>query len=872
LNWKKSLERAGDSLIPGPRESPPVPNTGQLQMESRIAAFDWSATPLGPIDGWSRSLRAMTDFLIRSPVPIVLLWGEDGTMIYNDAYSEFAGGRHPQLLGSKVREGWPEVADFNDHVMRTGLAGKTLSYQDQQLTLFRSGRPEKVSMNLDYSPVTGDDGEMAGVIAIVVETTQKVHAETRLKFLDELARETVQSDDADDILATTTRMTGEYLGVSICAYADMDEDQDGFSIRGDWSAPGSMSIVGHYRLVDFGKLAVRELGAGRPLIINDIPNEIEPDEAATFQAIGISATICMPLVKDGRLTALMAIHNNVPRAWSDEELALIREVTERAWANVQRVGVEAVLRASEENFRTLARAMPNHVWTSPPDGKLDWFNEQVYAFSGAETGKLDGDGWTMLVHPDDLAAAGGRWAEALETGDTYEAEFRLRRADGVWRWHIARAVPIKGEFGQVVRWIGTNTDIQDQKEIAEALADVNATLERRVEERTTELTRTADALRQAQKMEAVGQLTGGIAHDFNNLLGGIGGALEMIERHLNGHPVARVERYIGGAQDSVRRAASLTQRLLAFSRRQTLDPKPTDVNRLVEGLEELIRRTVGPSIELQVVTADGLWLTRVDPAQLESALLNLAINARDAMPDGGRIRIETARHHCDEAAAAKRELEAGDYLAICVSDTGSGMSPDVAERAFDPFFTTKPIGKGTGLGLSMVHGFVRQSGGEVTIDSTVVGGTTISLYLPRYQGSLEAAQAGEGRVIEGGRGETVLIIDDEEMIRMTASDTLREAGYRVLEAGDGPSGLALLNNGERIDLLVTDVGLPGGLNGRQVAEAARTRLPDLKILFITGYAEHSAIGEAHLDRGVGLITKPFSIRTLTARVKEMLDR
>ena len=843
------------------------------QMEKMIADFDWSATPLGPIDDWPQSLTSITSFLILSPLPIVLLWSLDGVMIYNDAYAKFAGDRHPRLLGSNVREGWPEIANFNDHVIGTGLAGRSLSLRNQELTLHRSGKPELVSMNLDYSPVNGDDGRPAGVIAIVVETTEKMRTEARLKFLDSLARETVQDIDADETLAKTTRMTAQYLGVSNCAYADMDEDQDGFTIRGDWNAPGTPTIVGHYQLADFGKMAVQELSAGRPLIVNDNATEIDLDEAAAFQALGIAATICMPLVKNGRLTALMAVHSKTPRTWSENDLAVISEVTERAWANVERVGVQAELRASEENFRTLARAMPNHVWTSPPDGMLDWFNERVYAYSGVVPGTLNGEGWTKIVHPDDIEAAGKRWAEALESGQTYEAEFRLRRADGEWRWHIARAVPIKGEFGQVVRWIGTNTDIQEQKEVTETLANVNLTLEQRVAERTGELMQTAEALRQSQKMEAVGQLTGGIAHDFNNLLGGIGGALEMIDRHLRGHTVSRIERYIDGAQDSVRRAASLTQRLLAFSRRQTLDPKPTDINQLVVGLEELIRRTVGPGIALEVVAADDLWLTRVDPAQLESALLNLAINARDAMPEGGRIRIETANHHCDEIIAATRDLETGDYLAICVADTGTGMTPDVVARAFDPFFTTKPIGKGTGLGLSMVHGFVRQSGGQVAIQSVVDRGSTISLYLPRYQGEIVAEPEDVARdPAEGGRGETILLIDDEEMIRMTAGETLRDAGYRVIEAGDGPSGLALVDSETRIDLLVTDVGLPGGLNGRQVADAARTRRPDLKILFITGYAEYSAIGEAHLDRDMGLIPKPFSTAVLTERVKEMLDR
>lgn len=311
------------------------------QMEKLIADFDWSATPLGPIDDWPQSLTSITSFLILSPLPIVLLWSLDGVMIYNDAYAKFAGDRHPRLLGSNVREGWPEIANFNDHVIGTGLAGRSLSLRNQELTLHRSGKPELVSMNLDYSPVNGDDGRPAGVIAIVVETTEKMRTEARLKFLDSLARETVQDIDADETLAKTTRMTAEYLGVSNCAYADMDEDQDGFTIRGDWNAPGTPTIVGHYQLADFGKMAVRELSAGRPLIVNDNATEIDPDEAATFQALGIAATICMPLVKNGRLTALMAVHSKTPRTWSENDLAVISEVTERAWANVERVGVQA---------------------------------------------------------------------------------------------------------------------------------------------------------------------------------------------------------------------------------------------------------------------------------------------------------------------------------------------------------------------------------------------------------------------------------------------------------------------------------------------------------------------------------------------------
>ena len=326
------------------------------------------------------------------------------------------------------------------------------------------------------------------------------------------------------------------------------------------------------------------------------------------------------------------------------------------------------------------------------------------------------------------------------------------------------------------------------------------------------------------------------------------------------------------AQSSARRAASLTQRLLAFSRRQTLDPKPTDLNRLIVGMEDLIRRSVGPAVAVEVVGAGGLWLTKADPSQLENALLNLAINARDAMPDGGRLTIETANKWLDQRAAGDRDLPPGQYLSLCVSDTGTGMTPEVISRVFDPFFTTKPLGQGTGLGLSMIHGFVRQSGGQVRIYSEVGQGTTMCLYFPRFAGELDAAEAPEAGIEHGeGHGETVLVIDDEEAIRMLISDVLEEAGYRVVTAPDGPAGLKVLQSDARIDLLITDVGLPGGVNGRQVADAARTTRPDLKVLFVTGYAENAVVGNGHLDPGMQVITKPFAMTALGARVREIIE-
>ena len=687
----------------------------------------------------------------------------------------------------------------------------------------------------------------------------------RLRFLDNLGREAARSIDADEILATTTRMVGEYLSVSVCAYADMDADEDGFTIRGDWVAPGSASIRGHYRLADFGEMVAKKLGAGHLLVIENVAQCLPPSEAAAFQAMGICATICVPLVKEGRLTALMAIHRNAPHRWTPNEQAIISEVAERSWAHVERVRDVAQLATSEAQFRSLAQAMPNHVWTADPDGMLNWLNDQIYGYAGAAVGTLLGNDWIAIVHPDDVDAAAEQWSRALASGDSYEAEFRLRRADGVWRWHIARAVPIKDVTGEVMRWVGTNTDIQDQKEL-------NATLEQRVLERTSQLGEAEEALRQAQKMEAVGQLTGGIAHDFNNLLQGITGALDRVQHRMAEGRTNDVERFLKAAVESANRAAALTHRLLAFSRRQTLDPRPVDANRLIGGMEELIRRTMGPNIASKWWAPAGCGRCGVDPSQLENSLLNLCINARDAMPEGGKLTIETANKWLDERAREERELPPGQYVSLCVTDTGTGMTPEVIARAFDPFFTTKPLGQGTGLGLSMIYGFVRQSGGQVRIYSEVGKGTTMCLYFPRHLGDVPQDDTHASEIVERGFGETVLVVDDEPTVRMLIAEVLSENFYNIVEAGDGPSALKILETDRRIDLMITDVGLPGGMNGRQVADAARVLRKNLKVLFITGYAENAAVGNGHLDAGMEILAKPFAMSTLANKVREMIER
>jgi PAS domain S-box-containing protein len=503
--------------------------------------------------------------------------------------------------------------------------------------------------------------------------------------------------------------------------------------------------------------------------------------------------------------------------------------------------------------------------------------------------------WVRRIHPDDREATEAKFKEAVRAGvSEYSVQYRIiRPSDGEVRWISVKSLIERDENGRALRLVGAHTDVTDEvnadralrkseeeaRQLAAKLAELNATLEQRVEEKTREreaagerLKITEEALRQSQKMEAVGQLTGGIAHDFNNLLTGIVGSLDLMQTRLNQGRTENVSRYINAAMTSANRAAALTHRLLAFARRQPLIPKSVDANALVVSLEDLLRRTIGERLDLMIVAAPDLWCTLCDPNQLESALLNLAINARDAMPDGGRLTIATTNERIEAPRPDAPALLPGDYINIAVTDTGTGMPPEIVARAFDPFFTTKPIGQGTGLGLSMIYGFARQSNGHVSIDSVNGHGTTVKLYLPRHHGEATPDSAMSARTDEyAATGETVLVVEDETVVRGVIVEMLHDAGYRVLEAVDGPSGLGILRRDVRIDLLVTDVGLPG-MNGRQLADQARETRPELKILFITGYAESAAIAKGFLQPGMEMITKPFDLDNLSRRVREMVAK
>jgi PAS domain S-box-containing protein len=534
----------------------------------------------------------------------------------------------------------------------------------------------------------------------------------------------------------------------------------------------------------------------------------------------------------------------------------------------------------------LVRLAPRISWTADSEGRVTGLPESWVELTGMVREAALGDGWLRLVHPDDRSGVSAAWARATSSTGAFEAEYRMRLTQGDYRWMHTRALPLRGPQGNIVRWHGMTEDVHERRAAEDSLRVLNETLETRVAERTHELAaanarlqseiaergRAEEALRHAQKMEAVGQLTGGIAHDFNNLLSGILGSLSILQKRLELGQVDQAPRYINSAMASVNRAAALTHRLLAFSRRQPLEPRPVDAQALIASLEELMRRTIGPAIQLEVRPAEGLWHTLCDPHQLENALLNLVINARDAMPSGGRLTLETENTWLEASdPTAPRELAPGAYVRIRVTDTGSGMPPDVIARAFEPFFTTKPLGQGTGLGLSMIYGFARQSDGHVRIDSEVGRGTSVTLFLPRFQGEAPEEGTVEGAPVAArAEGETVLVVEDEPLLRELVLEILGELGYRTISAGDGPEGLKVVQSKKRIDLLVTDIGLPG-LNGRQLADAARELRPGLKVLFMTGYAENAVFGTGYLDSGMQMITKPFNPDALATRVREMFE-
>ena len=807
---------------------------GGGDMGALMRAHDWSASPLGPPVRWPLAMRAYVSLMLGSKFPMFAAWGKELGFIYNDAYAQILGNKHPRALGRRFYDIWSEIWSDISPLIDATMTGEAVYREDLPLVMNRKGFDEQTWFTFSYSPMREESGAIVGLYCACTETTRQVTAERALR----------QSEERLEMALTAGNSIGTW----------------------DWDIANDR-VVADARFAQLYGVDPERAKAGAPAaeffggIHHDDLEELQAEIAAalrTGEAFSSEYRLRQP---DGSVRWVVAQGRCLLGA-DGKPLrfpGVSFDITER--------------KAADARLQEMADNISQFAWTADAAGSIYWYNKRWYDYTGTTLGEMQGWGWRAVHHPAHVERVVAKISRCFATGEPWEDTFPLRSATGEYRWFLSRALPIRNEAGEVERWFGTNTDVTDQLAAEEKLRELNATLETRITSAMADREKTEDRLRQSQKMEAVGQLTGGLAHDFNNLLTGIGGSLEMIKTRTAQGKTDVVDRYVAAAQSAVKRAAALTHRLLAFSRRQTLDPKPVNVNRLIAGMEELIHRTVGPSVHMEVVGAGGLWSTLVDPNQLENALRNLCINARDAMPDGGRLIIETANTSLEERAASERELTPGQYVCLTVADTGTGMTPDVVSHAFDPFFTTKPLGLGTGLGLSMIYGFVRQSGGQVRITSDVGRGTTMRLYLPRHdsEAELEAAAFIQGQANAAAVGEVVMVIDDEPTIRMLVAEILEEAGYATIEASDGISGMRVLQSSARIDLLITDVGLPGGMNGRQIADAARVFRPSLKVLFITGYAENAALGATHLERGMQVITKPFEMDVLSRKVRELIE-
>jgi PAS domain S-box-containing protein len=1175
-----------------------VPFKGGGEMGAMIRAHNWSGTPLGSPSGWSMPLRTLVDVLLGSAQPMFLVWGADRTLLYNDAYSEILGNKHPAALGRNLLDVWHEIRDDLLPIVEQVLRGEPVRNDDIELWMERKGYREETHFAFSYTPVHGDnggiegffcvcqeitgqivtgrqlrdsearlkavingigegfmlldrdfrivevntealrldirgreaivgyshwevypatqhselgrlyklamaervpvslehqyqwengrvgwydmraypindglavfyrdvtekkraqeesaaraaehatilsqiadgvivadregritfvneaaerlhgvkmlgispeeysesyhllteagepypshqlplaravlngesvvdarwrirrsdgtevlaigsakpilDGEQIGAVLTVRDETERMQAErelrrneARLRFLSELDEALRQTPDAAHAMMAAAELLGSSLRVSRCAYASVEADNDSFTILEDYTAPDVASSAGRYSLELFGPRAAANMRGGATLTIRHVSDELAAGEGReTFQAIDIEAIVCCPLIKDGRLVAMMAVHQNVPRAWTSDDIDLIQTVVERCWAHVERVSAEARLREETRTLETLNTVGKALVGELDLERLVQMVTDASVELIGADYGAFfynveNSGGEALMLY----TLSGANRSDFEQFGmpgltevfaPTFSAHQVVRSEDiladprfgknaphnGLPKGHLPvrsyLAVPVLSRSGGAIGGLffahketgrfterherlvlglaaqgavaidnarlfqNAHQELEERRKVENRLRELNETLEQRVAREVAERSKAEEALRQAQKMEAVGQLTGGIAHDFNNLLTIVTGNIDMAGRALSasGNPDARTQRALDNALKGAERAAALTQRLLAFSRRQPLAPKALDADRLVSGMSDLLQRALGERVKLEVVTSPGLWRVEADPNQLESAILNLAVNARDAMPDGGTLTVETANARLDEAYAAEHaEVAPGHYVVIAASDTGIGMTKETVARVFEPFFTTKDVGKGTGLGLSMVYGFTKQSGGHIKIYSEPGHGTTVKIYLPRLLSDVRVEDVVTEEGLEVSRAqELILVVEDDDDVRSYTVECLRELGYRVREAHDGEAALRIFeSDGGEIDLLFTDVVMPG-MTGRELADRVRQSHPQVKILFTSGYTRDAITHGGRLDGGVEMISKPFTYTSLARKIADVLDK
>ncbi|WP_416058625.1 PAS domain S-box protein [Stenotrophomonas maltophilia] len=932
----------------------------------RVRSHDWSSTPLGPPAKWPASLRCAVELMLNSPESMYLVWGPELIFLFNDAYAPILGPRLDHAMGAPLRSLWADAWPAVREPIEQAFAGQGSRFENVPVAMSRYGVPEDTWWTFSFSPLYGEDEQVAGAFCVTKEVTGMVVAQDRLArenerlialfeksplFMAFLAgpehrielvnpgyaslighREVIGRPIVEALpevldqgylhLLDEVYRTGEpYIGRKV-AY-DSGIEQAG-------SGPRIVDVVFQPCKDDTGRVngifvqgldLTPQVALERHLSLTEARHRQIMDSARDYAIIAFDTDGLITLWNRGAEKILgwheaevLGRHGEVLYLAEDRQAGRFRYNMDQAllsgglsgerwlrqrdggrfWAHGsmtvlrghegEAVGYVVVFRdrtaerhASEALVQSERRlgALVSAATQSLYSISADWQQMRLIYRQDQAADPRDGPGsWReQLIHPEDREAVDGAIEAARGTGTALEVEHRTLLPDGAERWLQMRAVPLQDEHGQVSEWFGAAADITDRRIAQQRLQQLTLTLEERVQARTAELMAMEERLRQGQKMESLGQLTGGIAHDFNNMLTAVSMGLELLELRVGQGRTDGLERYLEMARGGADRAAALTQRLLAFSRRQTLAPSSVHVSSLVSGMLDILSRSIGPSISIEARLQGSGDDVLVDAPQLENALLNLCINARDAMPEGGTLVISSDTEAVVGPRSEQLGLPAGTYVRLSVRDTGTGMDANVLDKVFEPFFTTKPIGQGTGLGLSMIYGFTRQSGGQVDVESAPGQGTTISLYLPQTSAAPAVAAAAAVTGAAGTlaiQGRAVLLVEDEASIRALVRDVLCAQGHRVTEAANGSEALALLATGQAFDLLVTDVGLTGALNGRQVADAGRQTRPLLPVLFITGYAAFAAVGGEHLEPGMEILTKPFSTVELERRVERLL--
>jgi len=815
------------------------------EMGERIRAFDWASTPLGAPAGWPQALKTAVGILLSSKFPMFLAWGPELRFLYNDAYIDVLGGKHPAALGHAFEDIWAEIWSDIHPLVQRALAGEATYWDNLPLLMTRKGYEEQTWFTFSYSPLRGDTGAVEGMFCACVETTDTVLAERRRVSEAERLRQLF--DHAPSFMAV---LRGPDLAFEMMnsSYLQLVGHRDlvGKPVR---EALPEVEGQGFFEILD-EVYRTGEAFAGRGMTIQ---LQREPGAPAEERRVDF---VFQPITgPDGAVTGIFAEGY---------------DVTERHVA-------ELALRESEERFRLIADSAPVPMWVTKLDRSRSFVNRAYVEFLGISYEEAIRFDWRTVIHPDDAQRILAESVAGEATMKAFELVGRYRSGGG-WRWVRSISQPRWGPQGEHAGFIGVAHDITELKEAEAALLEVNETLERRVAERTADLSqalnrlqaevgerlRAEEALRQAQKMEAVGQLTGGIAHDFNNLLTPIMGGLELIAAKVED---PRLKRLAETGLESARRGAKLTGQLLAFSRIQRISMAPVAVNDVIANMQTLLHHTIGRAIAIE---------TRLDPAagygvcdanQLENAVLNLAINARDAMPEGGTLTIATERAVLPEEAGRPGGL----WVRITVCDTGQGMTPEVLARATEPFFSTKPLGKGTGLGLAQVYGIAEQSGGMLRIESAPGEGTCVQLLLAAAAAPAEeAAAAATGVDCPGGerRRVRVLVVDDDPDVRAFLAESLEGLGHEVAAFESGEEALAGLP-GWPADMALIDYAMPG-MHGADVARAVRALRPDLPIVFVTGYAESEQLENA-AGPDAPVLRKPFTVADLAAAVEGSLS-